>query len=358
MLPLRAKPPSVMLRSAASSIASELGAPTPTRIGRAGHRGLLHQLVGEPAADAEHAVRPAGAAPRPAPSRSPCRSRCGGRRPRARSRSSPPASKRPAAWRPPVRAKAGWRRRSGRSASSSRETRGPSAATGAQHRDLLERAPAADPAGGGRVEAAGARIAQQRPRDLDDVGGEVLGRPGLVRRGRSGPRRGGSRAPAPRRGRGCASSPPAARRRRGSRAAPRPRPRRCGRRARPWRPCAVASNRRTSDRRARASDGCSATGRTSTATTLYSGQEVLTSAELPTSRLVRASGKWKLVKTWPGSIRSVTCACSSIRPTRLRTETWSPSPIQSRAASSGWISSQSRSTSSMLPVRRVIVPAL
>ena len=51
--------------------------------------------------------------------------------------------------------------------------------------------------------------------------------------------------------------------------------------------------------------GTSATGRTSTATTLYSGHEVLTSADWPISRLVRVSGKWKVVKTWPGSIRSV-----------------------------------------------------
>ena len=38
-------------------------------------------------------------------------------------------------------------------------------------------------------------------------------------------------------------------------------------------------------------------GRTSTATTLYSGQDVFTSAEAPTSRFVLASGKWKLVNT-------------------------------------------------------------
>src|ERR1039458_8306026 len=37
--------------------------------------------------------------------------------------------------------------------------------------------------------------------------------------------------------------------------------------------------------------GCSPSGRTSTATTLYSGHDVLTSADCPTSRLGRASGK-------------------------------------------------------------------
>ena len=49
-------------------------------------------------------------------------------------------------------------------------------------------------------------------------------------------------------------------------------------------------------------------GRTSTAITLYSGHDVLTSADWPISRFVRVSGKWNVVKTWPGSIRSVTCA--------------------------------------------------
>jgi hypothetical protein len=42
--------------------------------------------------------------------------------------------------------------------------------------------------------------------------------------------------------------------------------------------------------------GCSAIGRTSTATTLYSGQEVLTSADCPIRRLVRASGKWSAAR--------------------------------------------------------------
>ena len=64
------------------------------------------------------------------------------------------------------------------------------------------------------------------PVDLDGVDREVLGR---ARRGaarRSALRRRGTRARAPRRGRACASSPRAARRRRGSPAAPRSRPRR------------------------------------------------------------------------------------------------------------------------------------
>ena len=48
---------------------------------------------------------------------------------------------------------------------------------------------------------------------------------------------------------------------------------------------------------------CSPAGATATATTLYSGQLVSTSADCPTSRFVRTSGKWNAVKTWPGSIR-------------------------------------------------------
>ena len=106
-------------------------------------------------------------------------------------------------------------------------------------------------------------------------------------------------------------------------------------------------------------ESAAATGSTDTATTLYSGQEVFTSADGPISRLVRTSGKWKAVNTWPGSIRSVTrrgqpdlaaAAAHRDRPRRP--------PRRARAASSGWTSSQSALISSRLPVRRVIVPAL
>jgi hypothetical protein len=50
-------------------------------------------------------------------------------------------------------------------------------------RDLLERALAADAARGGRVEAPAGGIAQQRPRDLDRVGGEIGRRAHLPRAG-------------------------------------------------------------------------------------------------------------------------------------------------------------------------------
>jgi hypothetical protein len=95
-----------------------------------------------------------------------------------------------------------------------------------------------------------------------------------------------------------------------------------------------------------------------TATTLYSGHEVFTSADWPISRFVRTSGKWKAVNTCPGSIRSVMLTGSSICPRLLRTVTGSPSVSPSAAASSGWTSSQSAGISSRLPVLRVIVPAL
>ena len=45
---------------------------------------------------------------------------------------------------------------------------------------------------------------------------------------------------------------------------------------------------------------------------------------------MRVSGKWNVVKTCPGSIRSVTCASISVRPWRLRIEIVSPSVIHSR----------------------------
>ena len=87
---------------------------------------------------------------------------------------------------------------------------GPRRARRRVHGDLLERALAADAAGGGRVEAPLARVAQQRAGDLDHVArpGPSAGRPRAARR--SAPRRGGSRARAPRRGPACASSPRAA----------------------------------------------------------------------------------------------------------------------------------------------------
>ncbi len=51
---------------------------------------------------------------------------------------------------------------------------------GAVDGHLLERALAAHPARRGGVEAPGSGVAGQRARDLDDVGGQVLGQPGLA----------------------------------------------------------------------------------------------------------------------------------------------------------------------------------
>ena len=54
--PRRANPHSVSPRSPASSIASELGAPTPIRIGAPAHRRLLHELERQPSAHAQDVV--------------------------------------------------------------------------------------------------------------------------------------------------------------------------------------------------------------------------------------------------------------------------------------------------------------
>ena len=172
----------------------------------------------------ESIARAAGG-PRGTPSRAPCPSRCGGRRPRAGRASSPSASKSPVACSPPVAAKAAWaaRSRSGRSARSSADGREIALDPRRLDRDGLERALAADPARGARVEAPlHARRVEAGRVDLDGVGGQVGGR-GRARRA-AAPRRDRSRAQAPRRGPACASSPPPDGRRSGSRAAPRPRP--------------------------------------------------------------------------------------------------------------------------------------
>ena len=98
---------------------------------------------------------------------------------------------------------------------------------------------------------------------------------------------------------------------------------------------------------------------TRTAVTLYSGQHVTSSPCWEVSRLASASGKWKAMNTWPGETRSVTLGGDL----DLAAPAGDPDPLavadaRARAASSGWRSSSSSGTSSRLPVRRVIVPAL
>ena len=322
-----------MPRSAASSIASEVGAPTPTRIGAPATAAFCDELEREPATHAED---------------------LSGER-------QPPLPQRPAdhlvhrVVAPDVLARgerlsrrveeagrmqaAGAQERGlaqtvgqGRRAANDRRPDRP-AADGAMHRDLLQRALAADAARGGRIEAPRAGVAQQRALHLDHVRGEVVGQPDLARRrSRSSPRRAGSRARAPRRVPGVrivtASGSPSTRISSGSSTATSSRsPSRTtvatirgsiaskapsgtsgssessgssGSR-RSSGPAAPRRDDHATASRARRAPACmpaaSAIGRTSTATTLYSGQLVLTSAEVPISRFVRTSGKWKAVNT-------------------------------------------------------------
>ena len=165
--------------------------------------------------------------------------------------------------------------------------------------DLLQRALAAHPARRRRVEAPGAGVAPQRPAHVDDVGGEVAGRAGLARRvdqplaveeaerellvvaGR-----------AHRDGQGGAVDADLQRLLDGDLVALAVALHDGGHAAGDGRAVAVAV---AGDHDASAIAGVrlarSATGRTSTATTLYSGHDVLTSADGPMSRFVRISGK-------------------------------------------------------------------
>ena len=231
-----------MPRSAASSIASEVGAPTPTRIGAPATAAFC---------TSSNASRPLTQRIAPA----------SGTRP---SSSARPITLSIALWRPTssrtisssprrveqagrVQAAGALEGRLAQAVGQRREQVAVDARAGAErrrvHRDLLERALAADPARGRRVEAARARVAQQRAGDLDDVRREVLGQARRRAARRSGPRR--SRKPS-----ASSSSWPGRahrhgerlRRRRGSPAVPRPRPRRAHRRGAPTRSC--ASHRR------------------------------------------------------------------------------------------------------------------
>jgi hypothetical protein len=74
-----------------------------------------------------------------------------------------------------VRAKLGWRKRSGRVGEQVARDHGTASGDLGVDRDLLERAAPAYAARRRRVEAPPRGIAGQRPGDLDDVVGEVLG---------------------------------------------------------------------------------------------------------------------------------------------------------------------------------------
>ena len=117
-------------RSPASSTASDVGAPTPTRIGDPARAAFctssnasrpLTQSTRSPSGRASSSsAQPTTlsiALWRPTSSRT--------------WSSSPAAENSPVAWSPPVRSKVGWRRRSGSSASSARGIEGPPDTTGA-----------------------------------------------------------------------------------------------------------------------------------------------------------------------------------------------------------------------------------
>ena len=169
--------------SAASATASELGAPTATRIGAPATGGLLHELEREAPAHAEHVTgeREPAVEQRPAddlvhrvvaPDVLPDEHEL------ARGREQ--AGR--------VQAAGALERRLdelvGEADEESRGTRGPAARVehGRADGDLLERALAADAARGARVEAARARVARERAGDVDGVGGEVRGRVDGARR--------------------------------------------------------------------------------------------------------------------------------------------------------------------------------
>ena len=224
-VPARTKPQSVMRRSRASSTARVEGAPTATSRRAPRHGGLLDELEGEAAADAEDRVARAAAPPHRTPIPPPCPSRCGGRRPRAgtgalrRGRTVPSRAARPSARRRPGRRAAG-------QAAHERELAArasPLSTARRLDRDGLERALSAHAARGRRVEAPPQPLASK---------------PGASTSTVFAARSSGSRAPtagmpfadsrtrarAPRRGPGVRIVTATGSRPRGSRAAPRPRP--------------------------------------------------------------------------------------------------------------------------------------
>src|ERR1700692_4057113 len=104
-------------------------------------------------------------------------------------------------------------------------------------------------------------------------------------------------------------------------------------------------------------DGCS-TGMTCTAVTLYSGQFVAQSEESVVITFAPDSGKWNVVYTTPGCIRSVIFARSTVCPARDSIPTQSSALIPRSSASCGWISSRSSSCQREFSVRRVCAPTL
>src|SRR5674476_745042 len=102
----------------------------------------------------------------------------------------------------------------------------------------------------------------------------------------------------------------------------------------------------------------SVTGITWTAVTLYSGQLVAQSEFSVVITFAPDSGKWKVVYTTPGCMRSDTLARNTVSPERLWMPTQPPSTTPRSSASCGWISSRSCSCHCTFSVRRVCAPTL
>ena len=358
-----------MLRSAASSIASERRRADADEDRGAGDRRLLDELERQPPADAEDAL---------AQREQPVEQRAAddlvhrvvaadvlARDEQRRRRRRTGRSR---AGRRCARSRAGAARVGQRGEQRPRDDRSGRSRAAGVHRDLLERALAADPARGRRVEAPRAGVAQQRARDLDDVCREVGGQARPRARRRSAPRRCRNPSASSSSWPGVrivtASGSPSTRISSGSSTATSSRARRRGRRvaimrAARRRPSAGTSGRPGAARAPACATAASATGRRRPRRPCTPGSDVLTSADAPIEQVRAHLGEVERGED-VARLDALGHARLDLDPRRRgcaprrgrrRRSTGAP-------ASSGWISSQSRSSSSRLAVRRVIVPAL
>ena len=166
-----------MLRSSARRTASELGRADADEDRDARDRRLLHELEAQPARDAQHVVvqRHEPVAQRAADH---LVHRVVATDVLAHEQQLPVRGEQPGGVQPARALEGRLAQAVGQRGEQRAVDRRPVGQARRVHRDLLERALSADPAGGGRVERARARVVQQRPGDLDDVGLELGGRPG------------------------------------------------------------------------------------------------------------------------------------------------------------------------------------
>ena len=180
MLPRRVNPHSVIPRSSASDTASELGAPTPTRIGAPATAAFC--TSSNDSRPLTHRIRsPSGTSPSSSIAADDLVHRVVAPDVLARQHELAVGVEQAGG----VDAAGALERRLlepvGQAGEERPGDRRPGRQRRAVDRDLLERALAAHAAGGGRVEAALAGVAGQRSGDLDRVDREVLGRAGGVR---------------------------------------------------------------------------------------------------------------------------------------------------------------------------------